>query len=817
MVGRNGGVTVPAAVREYDEIAVRIQPMGDGRFVVRASSPEGEAQAQFELPLSRDRIDYLVLKAAFPRRGRRRMESSALHEVTELGDLLFKALFCGDVRDLYRTAHAVADSRGHGLRVKLSLTDAPELGGLPWELLYDHPSFLSISQLTPVVRYLELPRTRPVREVNPPLRILAMVSSPVDAVELDAERERANLEGALQELGAQGAVELRWLEKATLAALLDELRQTEFHIFHYIGHGSFRPEVQDGVLLLETEDERGHEVSSRRLGAILHDHLPMRLAVLNACEGARTADDDPFSGVAATLIQQGIPAVIAMQFEITDRAAIVFARHLYDALADGLPIDAALAESRKAIWADDNDVEWATPVLFMRVADGRLFDVQRAPVPLSRPTPTIEVTLEAQPTEVPAGATVTWRACVTNRGLEPAVGLTPRDGRGQPLGPSLDLPSGQTRVVTWTTQPTSDETQVVTIGGVADAAAGQASALVRVVATPPVHGPEELTSAGRSDVRRRPRWLIPAASAAAGLAAVLVAVLILGSGSSHTGWRRLRDLPVALEAAGVAPYDNRVWVVGGVAADENRTKLRTVYIYDPGTGEWSNGPSLPVGLDHAAVVSTVDRLFVMGGFSRSGSVSTVYSLDSPTGSWQEATPLPGPRGGGAAVWDGSRIVFAGGVAPDHKDRADVWALEDNHWRKIGDLQRPRDKLAAATDHLSTAWFVAGRDEVAGVAAYPFFDVVQNDVVRPDGLIDAVQGPAAFGVGSGFCMIGGQTPTGFTGRVRCEGLSRTIPSLDPPRAGLGVAVIGGTVYVVGGYDAVDQGTRTAEALGIAGAH
>ena len=46
-----------------------------------------------------------------------------------------------------------------------------------------------------------------------------------------------------------------------------------------------------------------------------------------------------------------------MQFEITDRAAIIFAEEFYAALVDGLAVDAALAESRKAIYGDGNDVE----------------------------------------------------------------------------------------------------------------------------------------------------------------------------------------------------------------------------------------------------------------------------------------------------------------------------------------------------------------------------------------------------------------------------------------------------------------------------
>ena len=120
-------------------------------------------------------------------------------------------------------------------------------------------------------------------------------------------------------------------------------------------------------------------MSGIQLGTILADEVSLRLAVLNSCEGARSSLQDPFSGVATSLIEREIPAVIGMQFEITDRAAIVFAGEFYSALADGLPVDSSVAEARKAIYADQNDIEWGTPVLFMRVADGRLFDVQSHP------------------------------------------------------------------------------------------------------------------------------------------------------------------------------------------------------------------------------------------------------------------------------------------------------------------------------------------------------------------------------------------------------------------------------------------------------
>jgi len=81
-------------------------------------------------------------------------------------------------------------------------------------------------------------------------------------------------------------------------------------------------------------------------------------------------------------VRRGIPAVVAMQYPITDRVAVEFAGSFYESLADGLPVDAAVAEARKAVSIAVTDtLEWGTPVLFMRAADGAMFDlVDQRPV-----------------------------------------------------------------------------------------------------------------------------------------------------------------------------------------------------------------------------------------------------------------------------------------------------------------------------------------------------------------------------------------------------------------------------------------------------
>ena len=366
---------MPPFVQGYDELRLRIDGRRAGVYHVLASTRAAEAAATFELPFNELEIENFILRVSRPR-GRRRGATSAVGDAQRFGGGLFKALFHGDVHDLYRDTLAQARGRARGVRLTLCLSGSPELIDVPWEYLYDDPNFLAVSAFTPVVRYLDLPRAHRPLLVAPPLRVLGVISSPADYEALDVDRERDNLDRALSPLIDAGSVELHWLERpATLGGLLKALQTNTFHALHYVGHGAYEREAERGVLLFENENGWAAPVSGDKLGTILHDSS-LRLATLNACEGARTARSDPFAGVAGALVRRDIPAVVAMQFEISDEAAIVFAAGFYESLTTGMPVDASLGAARLAMLAErSDDIEWGTPVLFMRVPDGRIFDV----------------------------------------------------------------------------------------------------------------------------------------------------------------------------------------------------------------------------------------------------------------------------------------------------------------------------------------------------------------------------------------------------------------------------------------------------------
>ena len=309
-----------------------------------------------------------------------------------------------------------------------------------------------------------------------------MVASPTGLTPLDVERERTRIQEATAGLQARGLVELEWLDPATPRELQAALRRDKWHIFHFAGHGGFDPAIDEGVVALVDEDGSAVRVPATQLGRLLGDHNPLRLAVLNACEGARGSTHDLFSSTAATLVRRGTPAVVAMQYEITDDAAKEFGRAFYEAIADDLPVDIAVAEARKSLSIQmSSTLEWGTPVLFMRTDDGVLFRIRRPkataagrPVPAADQVTTGSVPAAALAASPAAGASVASVGAGASVAASP---IAPTPGAARPVvrTPSgADDPTASPRV--------SGDTEV---GAVAAAtAAAAAVAATNAAATP---------------------------------------------------------------------------------------------------------------------------------------------------------------------------------------------------------------------------------------------------------------------------------------------------------------------------------------------
>jgi CHAT domain-containing protein len=236
-------------------------------------------------------------------------------------------------RPLYEARRGDRRRRG-GPADSVAIVRDPRARNFPWEYLYDGTDFVALSGAASIVRHVDADRSiRPLR-VEAPLRVAVTVSAPTDQANIDTTREVAALQMALAPLVAANLVRVDFPPNGTIGTLASMIRAAEaaakpFHVWHFIGHGRLLAREGATYLAFESANGTSQTQSGFELGTLLSNHPSLRLAVLNACEGARAAPDDSLTSVGAGLVMRGLPAAIAMQFSITDDAAIRFAEDFY--------------------------------------------------------------------------------------------------------------------------------------------------------------------------------------------------------------------------------------------------------------------------------------------------------------------------------------------------------------------------------------------------------------------------------------------------------------------------------------------------------
>jgi hypothetical protein len=394
---------------KYLDITIYISTDSEGSYTVRVESSEGgQGSSRFRLPFRLtdlagavfgvEKAD-LAREASVENAAPADALSAPARKPADFGAELFETLFQGDARDVLTRADTSArNSPETGLRLRLSMDlQSPgmaEVASLPWELMCrkgQRP--LALSTQTPLVRSLDSPMPTEPRPFRAPLRIMALMSNPKGTGTLDLDKERAGIEKSWARLPG---VQVDFV-RPVRSEILRELAGGNYHVIHYMGHGDFHAQ-KGGSLLFEKEDGSPDPVSSDEFAMWLADE-PLRLVFLNACKTGATslhASIHPFAGVATALIREHIPAVVAMQFPISDVAAVTFAQTFYERIAQGLPVDAAVAEGRKALYSGKY-AEWATPVLYLRSKDGMLFEPAASGPALEAAASEIETGVTAEP------------------------------------------------------------------------------------------------------------------------------------------------------------------------------------------------------------------------------------------------------------------------------------------------------------------------------------------------------------------------------------------------------------------------------------
>lgn len=298
-----------------------------------------------------------------------------------LGNILYQALFPQLVAQLFNSTLTTVAQSGRKIRLRLTF-DSPELSVLPWEYLYFKPTdfFFSTHPDISLSRYLRLQDKREIIKTKE-LNVLVIISAPKDLPQLDVNNEELIIAQAIQRLKAKGVnIDVDVLQKATLKEISHQLDKKSYQVIHFIGHATF----QNGIGYVALIDNAGscHLVDEKTFDTLFLGKKEICLFILNACKSAAVSSNQAFSGLAANLVKRGVPAVIAMQYSIPDRTAIMFAEEFYYFFVKGKPVDSIIQEVRRliAIESGFSSRDFATPVIYLRSNNSKLFDFGSLPM-----------------------------------------------------------------------------------------------------------------------------------------------------------------------------------------------------------------------------------------------------------------------------------------------------------------------------------------------------------------------------------------------------------------------------------------------------
>jgi hypothetical protein len=344
--------------------------------------------------LTVDRLNYWVNYALRTQETRPTEKLYDISDLKVIGLNLYSILFFDEnIRNGFRKAYRDFDTdyrkaknqnpkEDPPLRMRLKLVfmkPAESLGRLPWEFLFvpgedndiDTGFFFS-GQKTELILTRFVPAIDEIYEPQQEeLKILLAVSrAKVGGVGID-EKETDAL---IQQIKGIPHAKLTVLTDPTYDQLMESIETSvRPHILHYIGHGKpgglaiFKAPTEDDYDI----DEGGAQVrwlTSEQFRYLFNNFKP-RLVFLHGCKGAAADSLEGFSSTARELVYAEIPAVVAMQYNISNMDAGKFARTFYEELGKGSEIDEAVKAGRIELGKSFPPWEhprFGTPVVYLQ-------------------------------------------------------------------------------------------------------------------------------------------------------------------------------------------------------------------------------------------------------------------------------------------------------------------------------------------------------------------------------------------------------------------------------------------------------------------
>jgi hypothetical protein len=292
-------------------------------------------------------------------------------ELLDFGVALFNVLVSGDIARVYARSPA-----NQHVRLQI-LSDHPAIQEIPWEYMRDPVvrqvlnTNRSIVRLIPTIGIEPVPRKRLGSGIN----VLFAYAEPPGVPGVGWDEVKATVESELA-AWSQGAT-IDVVAGATVQSLLGSLNAKVYDVLHLICHGEVDSKGDGRLLLLDLTGKRPDPIDARKLGQILVNR-GLRLVVLSSCNGAAGDFAREFAVIGRALVECGIPAVVANQFEIERTLVSKFARGFYGELARSGDVDLATTMGREQLSLvtappGAANIAWGIPALYRHLGAARAF------------------------------------------------------------------------------------------------------------------------------------------------------------------------------------------------------------------------------------------------------------------------------------------------------------------------------------------------------------------------------------------------------------------------------------------------------------
>lgn len=189
-------------------------------------------------------------------------------------------------------------------------------------------------------------------------------------------------------------------------------------------------------------------------------------------------------------------------------------------------------------------------------------------------------------------------------------------------------------------------------------------------------------------------------------------LLAFDPASKH--WSTAADYGLPRGYCGVAALDGTIWTISGAAtnADGERFNSTLTQIFDPTSGQMTEGPALPVAIPSCIALSSGTRLYVLGYPQGKDHALKLYSIGPGESDWRSEPD--GPIGGGSSY--GTELDGKLYTVVDHRYLA-IFDTATSSWETSVAPHSPRSP--AVGHYQGEIWVMGGRNSESEDVSYIF--------------------------------------------------------------------------------------------------